>query len=291
MRFIIMVLLGSLVGCASSGNLSTASKEMAAIPVTSQTTGVRYPGKVIWHDLITPDIRLAGGFYEKMFAWKLDYNGSYTEISFEGKTIGGMIEAQPKDGKTIAGLWIPSLSVKDVEQTVATAEQLGGEILKPAIDLGNRGKAALIADPDGRHFAVISTLFGDPRDAKASFNSWLWDEVWSNNLDSSEAFYTDLLGYDQVSESDNYLVLLAESKWRIGIRKIENNKEYSLWVPVIRVRDIHASTRQVEPSGGKILLSPEQTPGDGRAALITDPTGALILIQEWDYTASRGEKK
>jgi len=290
-RFIIIVVLGSLMGCANSGNLGTASKEMSVIPVTSQTTGVRYPGKVIWHDLITPDIRLAGEFYEKMFAWKLDYSGSYTEIFFEGKTIGGMIEVQPEDGKATAGLWIPSLSVKDVDQTVAAAIELGGKILKPTIDLGQRGKAALIADPDGRHFAVLTTLSGDPRDAKASFNSWLWDEVWSNDPDSSEAFYTDLLGYDQVSESHSYLVLLADNKWRIGIRKIENDKEYSLWVPVIRVRDIHASTRQVEPSGGKVLLSPEQTPGDGRAALITDPTGALILIQEWDYPNSQGDKE
>ncbi|MCF6226364.1 MAG: VOC family protein [Xanthomonadales bacterium] len=290
MRFIILTLLVSLIGSAHSGTLSPAAKEMAAVPVNSTATDVRYQGKVIWHELITSDARLAGDFYEKMFSWKLDYKGSYTEIFFEGKAIGGMIEIKPKNEQGAAALWIPSISVKDVDKAVAAATQLGGKTLKPATDLDKRGRAALIADPDGRHFAVLSTLSGDPLDAEASFNSWLWDEVWSNNMDSSEAFYTDLFGYDQVAEGNNYRVLLAENKWRMGIRKIENEKEYSLWVPVIRVRNIHASTRQVEPSGGKVLLSPAQTPGDGKAALISDPTGALLLIQEWQYPANRGEQ-
>ncbi len=290
MRFITLLLLAGLFGNAHSGTLSPAAKEMAAAPVTSQATGVRHQGKVIWHELITPDVRLAGKFYEKMFGWKLDYNGSYTDIFFEGKAIGGMIEVKPKTEPGAAALWIPSISVKDVDKAVAAAIQLGGKTLKPAVDLGKRGRAALIADPDGRHFALLSTLSGDPQDAQASFNSWLWDEIWSKDMDSSEAFYTDLLGYDQVAEGHDYLVLLAKNKWRMGIRKIGNDKEFSLWVPVIRVRDIHASTRQVEPAGGKVLLSPEQTPGDGKAALISDPTGALILIQQWQYSASKGEQ-
>ncbi len=56
-----------LNGCASLNTLSERGVEMAQIPVTEKPSGKVYPGKFIWHDLLTPDALSAAKFYEQLF--------------------------------------------------------------------------------------------------------------------------------------------------------------------------------------------------------------------------------
>ena len=39
---------------------------------------------------------------------------------------------------------------------------------------------------------------------------------------------------------------------------------------------------QVETLGGRVLIAPKPEIRDGRVALIQDPTGAAVAIQEWE---------
>ena len=55
-----------LGGCANFAEPSPSGKQMAQVPVTENPSGEIYPGKFIWHDLVTPDARLAGNFYEQL---------------------------------------------------------------------------------------------------------------------------------------------------------------------------------------------------------------------------------
>ncbi len=48
-----------LNGCANSG-LSKRGDEMAQVSITESPTGKIYPGKFVWHELLTPDTQAAG---------------------------------------------------------------------------------------------------------------------------------------------------------------------------------------------------------------------------------------
>ncbi|TDJ28583.1 MAG: hypothetical protein E2O57_04215 [Gammaproteobacteria bacterium] len=51
-----------LSGCANYGKLSEGGVEMAQTPITENPSGEIYPGKFVWHDLVTSDALSAGKY-------------------------------------------------------------------------------------------------------------------------------------------------------------------------------------------------------------------------------------
>jgi predicted enzyme related to lactoylglutathione lyase len=277
-----------LGGCASSGKLSKGGAEMAQVPITEFPSGKTYPGKFIWHDLLTPDPRLAGKFYEELFGWQIEYRGQYAVVRNGDKLIAGILQANPPDGRTRDGVWIPSASVADVDAAASLVKTSGGKILKGPLDMDKRGRAVLISDPQGADLVLLSAKGGDPADAEAAIGDWLWNEIWTIDPDKTENFYRSVMGYDEMALGEKYRVFMHEGEWRSGIRVVPDDKEHMLWVPVVRVADPEATTQRVSELGGVVWVAPDEAPSKGDTALIGDTTGALLLIQRWPPQASEG---
>ena len=277
-----------LGGCAGSGKLSKGGVEMARVPITESPSGKTYPGKFIWHDLLTPDPRLAGKFYEELFGWQIEYRGQYAVVRNGDKLVAGILQANPPDGRTRDGVWIPSASVADVDAAASLVKANGGKILKGPLDMDKRGRAVLISDPQGADLVLLSAKRGDPADAEAAIGDWLWDEIWTIDPDKTENFYRSVLGYDEMALGEKYRVFMHEGEWRSGIRVVPDEKEHMLWVPVVRVADPQATAQRVRELGGVVWVAPDEAPSKGDTALIGDTTGALLLIQRWPPRASAG---
>ncbi len=285
------VLLASAVflgGCANLGTLSKGGADMAQVPITETPTGKTYPGKFIWHDLLTPDPILAGKFYEELFGWQIEYQGQYAVVSHGGKRIAGILQVDPAEGRSREGVWVPSVSVADVDAAASRVEANGGKILKGPIDMDKRGRAVLIRDSQRAALVLLSAKGGDPADAEAAIGDWLWDEIWTNDPDKTGAFYRSVLGYDEMVLGDKYEVFVHKGEWRAGIRHVGDDKEYMLWMPVIRVADPEAIAQRVSELGGVVWVAPDEAPRNGDTALIGDATGALLLIQRWPPQNSTG---
>jgi predicted enzyme related to lactoylglutathione lyase len=279
-----------LSGCASFGKLSESGVEMALTPITDNPSGKIYPGKFVWHDLLTPDPLSAGKFYEKLFGWQIDYQGQYAVVRNGDKLIAGILQMELPDGISRDGIWIPSVSVADVDTAVSLVKANDGKILKGPYDMYPRGRAVLISDPQKADLVLLSAKGGDPADVKAEIGDWLWDEIWSHDPDNIEKFYKSVLGYDEMFSTDQYHVFMHKGKWRAGIRQVQDSNENMLWVPVVRVADPEATARLVPELGGVVLIAPDEAPRKGDTALISDNTGALLLIQRWPSQASKGEE-
>lgn len=292
-RFISVLVTATffLSGCANLGKPSGPAAEMAQqIPITENPSGNTYPGKFIWHDLITPDPQLAGKFYEELFGWQIDYQEHYAVVRNGDKLIAGILKVEPSEGRERKGVWLPSVSVTDVDVAANLVNDNGGTILKGPIDMGQRGRAVLISDPQRADLVLLDTKKGDPADGEAAIGDWLWDEIWTDDPENIEEFYAAVLGYDQVISSDDYEVLMHQGKWRAGIRHVQNNSINMLWVPVVRVADPEATTQRVTALGGKVWVTPDKAPNKGNTALISDTTGALLLIQRWPSQPVKGEQ-
>lgn len=270
-----------LGGCASTGKLSEGGTEMAQVPITENPSGKTYPGKFIWHELLTPDFRSAGKFYEQLFGWQVEYQEHYAVVRNDGKLIAGILQKKPADGRTSDGVWIPSVSVADVDAAAELVKANGGKILKGPLDMEPRGRAVLISDPQRADLVLLSAKGGDPADTETAMGDWLWDEIWTNDPDTIGEFYSQVLGYDEMAQGDQYDVFLSEGEWRAGMRHVESQKEHMLWVPVVRVVDPAATSQRVGELGGVVWVAPDEAPSNGDTALIGDPTGALLLIQRW----------
>ncbi len=278
-----------LTGCASSEPLTPTQSMMAQTPITDKPSGEVLPGKFIWHDLLTPEPEKAGQFYQALFGWSIEYHPDYTLVRNGDKLIAGIVKAEPSNQQAKGGLWIPTVSVADVDATASLVTANGGQILKGPLDMGVRGRALLIRDSQNADLLLLNATGGAPADVDPAIGDWLWDELWSKDPDAIESFYAAVLGYDQVLDSDNYSVLLRDEQWRAGIRRVRDEIEHLLWVPVVRVADTLATTQRVTELGGTIKVAAGEVPGNPDIALIADTTGTLLLIQRWPSQAVQEE--
>ncbi len=249
--------------------------------VLEEKTLTYHPGKFVWHDLVTSDVATTKAFYGQLFNWTFEQRGRYTIVSLNDKRIGGILDIQPVTPERHAARWISSLSVSDVDQAVSVVLANGGKIHKGPENIRDRGRVALVSDPQGAQLSLIHAKKGDPKDGQIAEGSWLWHELWTNNPDSSVNFYQELAGYSTIEELDSYLILKAGDKWRAGIRNLFNQALEQRWVPIIKANDVKAISTLAKQLGGKVIIESENPDYADQVALLADPSGALFMIQEW----------
>jgi len=272
----------SLAGCAVLEG-GDAGDGLRLPPIVDRPSDERHPGKFVWHDLLTPDTLAARSFYGDLLGWSFKETGAYVEIYNGDHKIGGMLAIRPRQENRVEAQWLASMSVPDVEEAVRQVESGGGRIINGPMDLGPRGRAALIEDPAGAHLLLLQSAAGDPPDREPRLGDWLWNEVWTLDPDATAAFYQPLGRYQEVLEGEDYRILVNEGHWRAGIRRIDQAGYAGRWVPVIRVADPDALLEKVEQLGGTVWVRPGEVQNGTRTALISDNTGALIMLQQWDF--------
>lgn len=286
---VLLAAAGLLAGCANVDRLSKGGVEMAQVPITENPSGDIYPGKFVWHDLVTPQPpESAGKFYEELFGWQIEYGERYAVVRNGGKRIAGILQIESPEDRNGEGVWMPSVSVADVDAAAGRVEANGGEISKGPLDMGQRGRAVLISDPQQEGLVLLRAKGGDPADTEVEIGDWLWDELWSDDPDSIAAFYQSVVGYDEVVSRGGYDIFLYQGEWRAGIRNVQDKNQRMRWVPVVRVVDPEATVQRVPELGGVVWITPDEGPGKGDTALIGDTTGAFLLIQRWPPRASEG---
>ena len=281
-----VLLLFVLTGCAATNK----PPRLELTPVTDTPTGIHHQGKFVWNDLLTEDVVAAKDFYGQLFGWTFEQHDRYTVVKNADQSIGGMLQIGDKDNVIDEARWICALSVADVDKAASLVTEEGGIVHEGPLDMLNRGRAALISDPQGAELLLLYATDGDPEDKEPAIGSWLWHELWSYDTEASLAFYQKLAGYDYAGEKDDYLVLLKDEQWRAGIRNISDTDTTMRWVPVVRVADTEKTAEQAKELGGKLLVGPRPTPSGGSVALLSDPSGAPLIIQRWSATTFGQEK-
>ncbi|MGZ4447957.1 MAG: VOC family protein [Nocardioides sp.] len=123
---------------------------------TIGTTRANEPGTPIWNELVTPDIPAGTAFYADVLgvSWEsMDMEGgAYTCLVSGGRQVGGAMEP-PMEG--IPPHWNVYFNVESVDDTVARAQELGGQVLAPAFDVPGVGRMAVLADPQGAMFNLM----------------------------------------------------------------------------------------------------------------------------------------
>ena len=275
----------TLFGCAASDK--TVNLELT--PITTSPTGINLHGKFVWDDLLTNDVAQAKDFYGQLLGWTFEQRKGYTVVYNDGQAIGGMAQVTTTPENPGVARWLNLLSVEDLDHAVALVEKNGGSIVNGPLNLLNRGRGALIRDPNGAQLLLVHATDGDPEDQTPPIGSWLWHELWSNDIDGSLAFYQQLIGYDFEGDKDNYLILLKDNNWRAGIRVVSDPTLEMRWVPVVRVADTEKTAEQAKTLGGKVVVEPRPTEDGGSVALLSDPSGALFIIQRWSPASSEGD--
>ncbi len=271
---------------------SCTTNRLPLTPITPTPTENSFPGRFVWSDLLTNDLSASQTFYEELFDWTFEKQGNYTVIYNQGRAIAGMVEMKSEIPKN--AYWAGYLSVPDIDKAVETVLANNGTILNGPGTMLNRGEYVAIADPQGARLVLLHAASGDPDLQKPTTGDWLWHELWSNDVNASLSFYTNLIGYSTSgvtsSEEDSgkkgdparYQVLQKDDQWCGGITSLPFPEIVPQWVPAVRVRDLPAIISRVDALGGQILITPSHPLSDGTVALIEDPDGAILMVETWD---------
>ena len=278
--------------------VGACSKRQVIVPkLTQKPTNLRLVGKFVWFDLFTQDLKSASNFYEELFGWSFYPAESgrklVNTITLEGVPIGNAIQIKQKKNKVRKSRWLSYMSVENVDASVKLVEQNLGIVYMRPKELPNRGRVAVVKDPQGAVFAMVTVLGGDPPDKGVMENFWMGSELWTSNMDSSLNFYHLLVGYEQqwvdVKRDSKYCLLVKDGQPRAGMVKIPGNDVKPNWVPYIAVEDVMAVADKAKQLGGILLITPDKGVREGMVAIISDPNGAVFGVQQLSGPSSIGE--
>lgn len=268
-----------VVACSATAPLPAGKLALSSEPLL---------GKFVWHDLMTDDVAAARRFYGGLLGWEFEQTthprgGDYTLIRAGGHYLGGMVLLEDPAGADFSR-WLPYLSVADVDAAVASTESAGGAALVGPLDLGDIGRAAAVSDPQGAVLGLLRSRIGDPDDSLAPApGRVVWNELLAADDAGAAAFYSSLAGFEVATmprRGGEYTVLRAQGRERAGIMPRPDTRLEPLWLTYFAVADVTAATKRAAELGGKVLLAPAPELRDGRLAVVTDPSGALLALQQ-----------
>ena len=122
---------------------------------------VNEPGALSWNELNTRDPEGARAFYGAVFGWEFEENdmgeaGTYTTLKLGDSMVGGILNMTERGvPEQVPAHWQVYFAVADTDAAIATAEEKGGSVMVPPMEVP-AGRFAILTDPNGASFAIIT---------------------------------------------------------------------------------------------------------------------------------------
>ena len=117
-------------------------------------------GMFSWYELMTDDVEGSKAFYATLLGWTLEEfpmeeGESYWVVKVGEEEMGGIMRIPPA-AEGAPPHWGVYITVDNVDECAKKAEQLGAKVLVPAMDIPQVGRFAVLQDPQGAAFAIIT---------------------------------------------------------------------------------------------------------------------------------------
>jgi len=290
----------ALFACATlTGPILAASVDVPA--VSDPQSSEHHAGKIIWVDLVTPDLASAERFYGGLFGWTFRNlqagSTNYAVAQLNGQPVSALFERNLPPTEHRQPAWLTFIAVSNVESARKVALAHGATVLAEPAYLPHRGRQAVLADPDGAIFGVLDSSSGDPPDYLAGPGEWIWSALLTTDPDRDAAFYQELFGYDVFElpsdDSRQHLILSTDNYSRASVNALpaDGTRRHPHWLNFVRVMDTVSAANLAVTLGGRILVEPRIDRHGGRIAVVADPSGAPVGLMEWSDTNNVADAK
>lgn len=288
-------LLAAVV-CTAAGAIAAP---MQLPPINDPPTSEHHTGKVVMLQLVTPDIEASKRFYGGLFNWTFrDIAGGktpYVQALLDGSPVAGLKQKDLQKNANRTPAWLGFFSVPDADAAAKTAAQHGGKVLFEPHLLPDRGRQAVLADPQGAVFGVLASSSGDTPDELAAPGEWIWSSLITSDVDASGGFYQSLFNYEVFEMDDDndgntdHILFSSENYARASANPLPANKPdvRPHWIHFVRVEDAQAASKKAVELGGRVVVEPRPDRHGGRIAVITDPQGVHVGLMEWSETETK----
>jgi predicted enzyme related to lactoylglutathione lyase len=248
-------------------------------------------GRFIWHELLTSDPKAAQAFYGDVVGWTFqDMPGdgfTYTVANAGGNGVGGLMLIPPEaKAMGVPPNWSGYICVDDCDAAAEKITRLGGSIIRPPADIPGIGRFAVVADPHGAAFEIMTPLPMDPprpKTPQGTEGHVSWNELYAGDLDKAFAFYVEMFGWkkDEAMEMGpmgTYLLFSNQDGQIGGMMKKPDQVPRPGWLYYVQVGDIDAAVGRVTAGGGKVVNGPMEVPGGAWIIQGVDPQGAMFAL-------------
>ena len=264
---------------------ATARPPPTMISFSEGAGGSTGPGSFLGSDLLTEDAVTAAAFYGEPPGWDVEkVRENSFAIHHQGRLIASVSKIEGADTEINESFWVVGISVADLDKAVNAASRLGGEIREPVTTVEGYGRFAVIADPQGAPVMLIEPG-SKPIGGTTGPGSWVWAELWTDDVDAAADFYAKVIGYRQFKVEQNgekYSVFKFGEEIRAGLVKIPAELENLEpgWAAYVGVENLTNTMARVRELGGRVIFASEDNPVRGAVALIADPAGAVLFVHQ-----------
>jgi predicted enzyme related to lactoylglutathione lyase len=248
----------------------------------------------IWYELMTSDLDSALDFYRAIVGWSTadEPNAAaagvrYAILSAGERGIGGAI--QLTDEMTAHGArpgWLGYIGVADTDAKAKAVADAGGKILMGPADIPNVGRFALVADPGGAPFHLMTP---NPRPdvppvPEGTPGTVGWHELYAGGGEKAAfAFYSSQFGWETLTEMDMgpmgvYRIFGADGARLGGMMNKPEQLPTSVWGYYFHVDGIDAAAERVRANGGTVRTGPMEVPDESWIIQGSDPQGAAFSL-------------
>ncbi|MGX5187076.1 VOC family protein [Streptomyces avermitilis] len=243
-----------------------------------------------WLDVGTPDIDGATSFYGGLFGWQFQSAGpdagGYGFFQLSGKTAAGGMQTTPEQGPPS---WTVYFQSPDAEATAKAAEQAGGRVFLPPMDVMGQGHMAILADQAGVPFGIWQPGRNKGLDVAGDPGSLCWIELYTPDIARAAAFYDKVFGWETSAvpfPGGTYTCINpagAEPEAMFGgVVPLQDDpteaESGAYWLPYFEVEDTDATVAEAQELGGKVRMPATDLEGVGRLAKLADPYGARFAV-------------
>jgi len=242
------------------------------------------PGSFCWMELATTDATAAKKFYNGLFGWTPDDTpmgpgGFYTLFKLDGRDAAAMYEQMPDQrAQGIPPNWMIYMATENADSTVAQAKALGFTVYAGPFDVMDKGRMAIVADPQGATFGVWQPMSHIGIGIAGVPGTFCWGELAAADVAAAADLYGKLFGWT-FKPSPDYTEIVNGGSSIGGMMAL--NPEWKApphWGGYFLVANCDASTDKAKSLGGTLLMGPMDIPSTGRFSVVNDPQGATFML-------------
>jgi uncharacterized protein len=250
-------------------------------------SGAEVQGIFVWHEWMGRDPSAVASFYGRVLGWTAqawERDPSYTVWTTSRGVAGGAARLTPDAAsRGMSSGWLAYVAVADVEAAAATAERLGGRVVKSVAALPDGGRYAVVADP---HSALIGIFAPPSTGGGAGDSDFVWHELATVDHPAAFRFYQELFGWERLGDHDlgamgNYLIFGRHGRQLGGLyNRPSGSAGTPHWLAYVTVPNVAQAAQSAVAAGGRVASAPHQVPGGSWVAHLVDPEGAAIAVHQ-----------
>jgi predicted enzyme related to lactoylglutathione lyase len=256
------------------------------------------PAQFIWYELMTSDLPAALEFYRSVVGWTTaEQKMSELEFRYEIISAGPNMVAGAMaltDDMCAGGArpgWIGTIGVPDTDAAANRVVQAGGSLHMGPADIPNVGRFAMVADPGGAVFQLMTPIMPEEAPPAPTPNApghVGWHELYAaDGQEAAFAFYSEQFGWTTAQMMDmgecdgqpgSYRIFAAGGEPIGAMMNKPAEAPIGAWQFYFTVDAIDAAVGRIQAGGGTVLMGPMAVPDDNWIVMATDPQGANFAL-------------